>query len=89
MSLLEEVESCKKGLSERVNEELLNSKVQDFLIADHQHDIRVTSNTLLMRFSVGNTSIPDIDVLTTIIGRLLKTTAGQHISIGNGKKVSR
>ena len=87
--LKEKVESCRKGLSDHVNKELFNSKLQDFFIADHQHDIRVTNNTLLMRFSVGNTSIPDIDDLTNIIGRFLKKIAGQDISIRNGKNVSR
>lgn len=87
--LEEEVESCRKGLSDRVNEELFNSKLQDFFIADHQLDIRVTKSTLFMRFSVGNTSIPDIDYLTNIIGRFLKKIAGQDISIRNGKNVSR
>lgn len=87
--LEEEVDSCRKRLSERINEELFNSNVQDFFIVDHLHDIRVTKTTLLMRFSVGNTSIPDIDVLTNIIGKFLKTTTGPNISIRNGKHVSR
>lgn len=84
-----EVDSCREGLSKHVNEVLFKSNVQDFFIADHQHDIRITKTTLMLRFSVGNASIPDIDDLTNIIERLLKTTTGQHISIRNGKNVSR
>lgn len=81
---------CREALSNSLNDSLAKEELQGLFIADTEHDIYMTNNSLKIGFVVRNISFGlNIKTVSDIVQRCLDKYHLNSVTIKKGREVSR